>query len=346
MNPISNSSNNSIIRQINIINYLTPYFPNDISKLISYYECHLQGQPLIRSFRYGPSSFTNFLVIDDHPERIISRSFNDTLEIWDFKTGKRLDGERDGEILYRNVECFTTLPDDRIIYGTWSSLIKIVNTQSRSDEMISIQYKLEYTYYDHISCIAKLSDERIVCALYNGTITIINLKTRKCEAEFTNGSCVSCMIVLPGDIIVSGLDNGTLKIWNTSMGYYANNITLIKHHNFVTCVAILPDGRLISGSADKTLKIWNVQTGECELTLTGHTASVNCVAVMSSKQYPIYSDELIISGSNDCTLKIWNVRTGKCELTLKNSSPIMCIATLPDGQIISSCDTLKLWYSS
>ena len=40
---------------------------------------------------------------------------------------------------------------------------------------------------------------------------------------------------------------------------------------FVTCVAVLPDGRVVSGSGDYTLRVWNTTSGECDITLEGHT---------------------------------------------------------------------------
>ena len=36
-------------------------------------------------------------------------------------------------------------------------------------------------------------------------------------------------------------------------------------------VAILPDGNAISASADNTLKVWDLKTGQCVMTLQGHT---------------------------------------------------------------------------
>jgi WD40 repeat protein len=38
-------------------------------------------------------------------------------------------------------------------------------------------------------------------------------------------------------------------------------------------------GHAASGSEDKTVKIWNLETGECRVTLAGHTAEVKCVAI-------------------------------------------------------------------
>ena len=31
------------------------------------------------------------------------------------------------------------------------------------------------------------------------------------------------------------------------------------------------DGRLVSGSADSSVKVWDLKSGECQLTLKGHS---------------------------------------------------------------------------
>ena len=45
-------------------------------------------------------------------------------------------------------------------------------------------------------------------------------------------------------------------------------------------IAVSPDGKyIVSGSDDKTVKVWSLETGQEVRTLSGHTDSVNAVAV-------------------------------------------------------------------
>ena len=55
----------------------------------------------------------------------------------------------------------------------------------------------------------------------------------------------------------------------------------------------------MSGSYDKTVKVWDLKTGECQLTLRGHTAAVLCVQ---------FDDQKIVSGSYDKKIKVGAVR--------------------------------------
>lgn len=74
---------------------------------------------------------------------------------------------------------------------------------------------------------------------------------------------------------------------------------------------------IVSGSTDRTLKVlnlsaadcghllenvsfqvWNAESGTCVHTLYGHTSTVRCMHLHSTK---------VVSGSRDATLRMWDV---------------------------------------
>ena len=70
------------------------------------------------------------------------------------------------------------------------------------------------------------------------------------------------------------------------------------HLDAITCVVISPDGKSIAtASWDKLAKIWNFATGECLMTLWGHTKHLYTVAWSPDGTQ-------IVSGSGDMTAKI------------------------------------------
>ena len=88
-------------------------------------------------------------------------------------------------------------------------------------------------------------------------------------------------------------------------------INIERSYNYVTSVGFNHDGtKIVSGSYDKTIRVWNVDTGECILTLKGHTDGVRSVVFN-------HDGTKIVSGSYDNTIRVWNVDTGECILTLK-----------------------------
>jgi len=86
---------------------------------------------------------------------------------------------------------------------------------------------------------------------------------------------------------------------------------LTGHKDGATTVIQLKDGRIASSSYDGTIKIWSIQSGECELTLSGHTGSVwgpiECT-----------NGTIATAGSSDFTIKIWDIHSVACVLTLDN----------------------------
>ena len=106
----------------------------------------------------------------------------------------------------------------------------------------------------------------------------------------------------------------------------------------VGCLALLADGRIVCGVEDSTVRIWNSDTGECEMTLMGHTAPVYGVASLTGRR--------VVSAAYDFLLMVWNVDTGECETVLRgHEDRLNAVAALPDGRVASASrdNTVRLW---
>ncbi len=98
---------------------------------------------------------------------------------------------------------------------------------------------------------------------------------------------------------------------------------------------------LISGSADTKIKVWHAITRELKFTLSGHTGSVNALAISPC-------DRFLISGSADRTIKIWNLTTPltKPQIIEQYSHGVTTVAITPNGNYFISAaqdNCLKIW---
>ncbi|MEI6848104.1 MAG: WD40 repeat domain-containing protein, partial [Chlorobiaceae bacterium] len=109
----------------------------------------------------------------------------------------------------------------------------------------------------------------------------------------------------------------------------------------VTSCAISADNkRIVSGSGDKTLKVWDMESGNCLMTLDGHSGSVTSCAISAD-------NKRIVSGSGDKTLKVWDMESGNCLMTLDghSGSVTSCAISADNKRIVSGSNdnTLKVW---
>ena len=98
---------------------------------------------------------------------------------------------------------------------------------------------------------------------------------------------------------------------------------------------------LISGSRDKVIKVWSGQTGNCLLTIEGHSSWVRGLAMHHSNKY-------FYSCSEDKTIKVWNLSTGKMHSKIEGAHNhfitdivahpvyLVCVTSSVDS-------TIKLW---
>ena len=152
-----------------------------------------------------------------------------------------------------------------------------------------------------------------------------------------------------GRFVLSGGDDKTLKLWELDTGKELR--TFSGHTGAVVSVAFSPNGRFaLSGGCDEknlfnyckqgSLKLWDVATAKELRSFTGHTDTVQSVALSPDGRF-------VLSGSGDKTLKLWELDTGK-ELRsfTGHTNLVSSVAFSPDGLLAlsgSSDYTLKLW---
>ena len=85
---------------------------------------------------------------------------------------------------------------------------------------------------------------------------------------------------------------------------------------------------MVTGSMDNTAKVYCMSTGDCLLTLEGHTWAIIslCITPDGTK---------VVTGSGDRTSKVFDITTGVCMMTLRgHDGGVRSVFVSPDGHHI------------
>ncbi|KAM0287410.1 hypothetical protein ACHAQH_000360 [Verticillium albo-atrum] len=116
--------------------------------------------------------------------------------------------------------------------------------------------------------------------------------------------------------------NSNICLWTPSSSSHVGIAAILSgHKDVVKSVKFLPSTKngsqvIISGSDDKTLKLWELNaehtTGQCVQTLTEHTAPINTIAILKSRNPS--TPTLIASGAADASFRVWKYEAGRLHL--------------------------------
>jgi len=292
-----------------------------------------------------------------------SSSSKPTLKCWNLKTREEV---FPFAITNRNywVEAVAVTPDgNRLISVSSDDTLKLWSLETEEELLLlKLQSKRFYQVWRFIYSIYKtiqllrggIRNGNYICVIFLAFSIILNMIDIILDIIFKAiGASSRKIAVTPdGKQVISASNSGTLKVWNIQTG--EEIFPLMGHSDSVNAVAVTPDGKqMISSSSDNTLKVWNLEpgdgvftfiwnliTGRQLFTLTGHSNSVNAVAVTPDGKQ-------VISASDDNTLKVWDLSSREVIANFTgHSNSVNAVAVTPDGkQVISVSDdnTLKVW---
>jgi WD40 repeat protein len=312
------------------------YYPAQNPSLGFYHACKkghtaqhnfLNGVYALRTFKMENSSVCSMGIFDG---KVISGSNDNTITIWDLKTGERLkilrghqgtvysiavfngmvvSGSRDHTIKIWDLEtgvCLNTLREhqntvsslaifnEKVISGSWDTAIKIWDLKTG---------KCLNTLEGHQTEVHSLAvfDGKAVSSSLDSTINTWDLETGKCLRTFQGDQRGACALtIFNGKVVsgswdhtVSGSWDHTVRIWDLESGACLYIFRGCLGASSLTAF----DGKVILGSGNGMIQILDPETRECLNTFPGHQTTVSSVAVSNGK---------VISSSWDGTIKVWD----------------------------------------
>jgi len=289
------------------------------------------GQPEIK-FQTGHSARVSSVSFSPNGKYIASVSWDDTVRLWDVKTGKEI----------RTIDAtFTSFfvnftPDGENIIGVGASGVFLYEVETGE---VKKKFNHDFCYTASFS-----PDGKYIASgggVEDNTVKLWEVESGKEIRTLTGHTddVFSVHFSPDGKCLASGSWDNTVKLWEVESGKEIR--TLTGHTDYVYSVSFSPDGKYIaSGSGDNTVKLWEVKTGKEIKTLTGHKSGVNSVNFSPDGKY-------LASGSNDNTVKLWEVDSGKEIRTLTgHTGDVSSVNFSPDGKYLASGSddsTVKLW---
>jgi len=282
----------------------------------------------------GHSDWVDACAFSPDGALIVSGSLDNTLKIWDVRTGKVLRTLK--AHLNHVLSCAFSSDGVTVVSGSADNTVKLWDARTGKE-----LWTLEGHSGEVYGCAVSPDGNTVVVGLEDNTLKLWDIRTKK-ELRTLTGHAAevfACAFSPDGTTILSGSNDNTLKLWDFRTGEELRR--MVGHTNSVNACAFSPDGALIiSGSDDKTLKLWDAMTGKELRTLRGHALEVNACAFSPD-------GTIIVSGSGDMMLKVWDVQTGKELLTLQGHSGVVVSCTVsPNGVTVasgSSDTTINLW---
>jgi len=283
---------------------------------------------------HGHKAKVTGIVTTLNGRRAISFSNDKTLKMWGLETGREiftLPGHME------QICAVTVTPDGRwAVSGDKNGVLKVWNLVMGKETQTLNGHK------DRINSVAVTSDgQQIVSVSDDYTLKVWRLDTGEeqnlPQEEATKVKAVTALS--EEQRVVSVSLNGTLKVWNTITG--SNLCTIPGQEKWIDKMFITPSERWAiswgGGFSEGKIIVYDLEMKRKKLSLSGHTSSINSVAMTPDGHY------MISAGSWDNLLKVWNLEK---ETVTEIGIQANDVAVTPDGRrAISVSDdwTLRVW---
>jgi len=272
--------------------------------------------------------------------RIASGSWDNTVRVWDARSGAELAVLRGHE---NHVTSVSHSPDgSQIASGSWDNTVRVWDARSGA-ELAALRghegWVTSVSYSPDGARIASGSDDKTVRVWdARSGAELAVLRGHEREVESVSYSPDGARIASGSGASYGHMDN-TVRVWDARSG--AELAVLRGHESQVTSVSYSPDGaRIASGSEDNTVRVWNACSGAGLAALRGHEGEVRSVS---------YSPDgaRIASGSDDKTVRVWDACSGAELAALRGHEGwVTSVSYSPDGARIASGSwdkTVRVW---
>ncbi|MEK6705313.1 MAG: WD40 repeat domain-containing protein [Bdellovibrionota bacterium] len=285
---------------------------------------------MVRSVAFSPNG-----------KMIASGSDDQTIRLWDTKTGKLI---RMLNVEYCTAESVAFSPDGKVLAAGYNDgTIQLWDIETGKNISTLKDYSGSSVYV--VYSIAFSPDGTLlVSGNLLGQVMLWDVQTGKKikELDKHQGIVNSVAFSLSGNMIASGSNDRTIHLFDTKTRKLIRSLS--KYFSMVESVAFSPDSKVLaSGSNGGKIQLWDVKTGENIWTLNVDPDSYTTIFSVAFSP----DGKVLASGSNGGKIQLWDVKTGKNIKTLNERlGGILSVAFSPDGKTLASGsndNTIMLW---
>ena len=278
---------------------------------------------------YPDSKYSVHVAFSPDGRKIVSRSTDLTIKIWDIVTRqelKTLTLEAGG-----SNEPVSFSPDGSlIVYGTVDSngdkIIFLYNFETGEQTYI-------VSYVNRAQSVKYAPDSNQIVTASDKTIKLWDViigREIRTFSGYSHGWESAVKFSSDSRQILFSSNDGTIKLWDTITGREISTFKVNSGTEGTVNVVFSPDESQILSSNGSNIKLWDMVSGREIRTFSGHSDYVTSVAFSPDGRQ-------IVSASWDNTIKLWDTETGREILDWTSSTQrwgVTTVAFSPDGRQI------------
>ncbi len=282
--------------------------------------------PVVKWLRTVPAHMTAVKDVAFTPDgaRLLSAGFDDTVKMWDARTGHALaalpghTGRVAGVRVTRDGKFAVTGGDHTVRIWALPDGKPVRTFDIGSDTIYSIDVS---------------PDGRLIAnGNGSGEAKVWSFDGKEVATLAHGGRRVFSVAFAPDSSrIATAGEDGTVKVWGASDWKL---VRTFDGHGAIDQAIIAPDGQLLaSAGEDAAVRLWHIDSGSPIATLTGHTKEVWSLAFSPD-------GSTLVSGGEDAQLIVWDAVTTKVreKWPLDSGRKIMGLTFSPDGATLASAD--------